>query len=155
MKDNKVEVEVKKYGRKELLIVSLILLIISLAGLAGGIILIVNGVMSGEVAQIIWKIIVGVILVILGGSIGWVSILMLFTAKDMMKNEQGNLKDTTNSAIGTANINKCDNCGRELEEGIAFCTHCGREVNGQIKCDCGEINNQTAEYCAKCGKNLK
>ncbi len=155
MKENKIPAEVKKYGRKELLVVALVLLLVSLIALAGGVALIVNGAMSGKVVQIVWKVIVGIILIILGGSIGWVAILMFFTAKDMMKNEQGNLKDETNSAIGTANVNKCDKCGRELSEGSTFCVNCGYEANGKIQCECGEMNNQDNEHCTKCGKNLK
>lgn len=155
MNKNEIEVKAKTYGRKELFIVAFVLLFISLAMLTGGVVLIANGAMSAKVVSIVWKVIVGAIIVVIGGMIGWVSILMMFTAKGLMKNDKGNLKDENNSALGTANANLCANCGNELGKGATFCAKCGREVGGKVQCECGEINPIDAEFCNKCGKALK
>ncbi len=152
---NKDVYQEKRYGKSQLLIVAIIVMLVSLAMLIGGIALFVNGCLSDGVINIIWKIVLGIILALFGGTLGWVSIMMLFTGISMIKVKDGNVKDVGNSGMGTVNILKCDKCGESLEEGSTFCPKCGTEVDGVIVCTCGEINSKENEFCKKCGKNLK
>ncbi len=143
-----------KYGRKALMITSIILIVLSLGVLAGGIALLVLGCISNETSQIVVKVPIGVVLILLGLTGGGFSIPMLFVSLSMIKTNSGSVKDG-NRAIGTVNILKCDKCGRELAENSTFCTNCGKEVNGKIICECKTVNDADAEYCAGCGKKLK
>lgn len=145
----------KRYDKGHLAIVGLIVAIIAIAGLVGGVWLFVQGCLVGGVWSTIWRIILGVILVFLGGSFGWVSVMILVTANSMIKVKDGNVSDVGNSAVGTVNINKCSKCGEKLEDEAEFCYKCGAEVDGMLKCTCGHKNKTDAEFCTKCGKNLK
>lgn len=145
----------KRIGRGHLIAVSIVIGIIALAMLIGGIILFVKGCLISGVWATIWRIVLGVVLALFGGSLGWVAVMMFFTGNSMMKVKNGNVKDVGNSAMGTINVLKCDKCGETLSNDSTFCTKCGTEVDGVIKCECGTINSQQNEYCKKCGKKLK
>ena len=57
-----------KYGKKELTIVSIIMILVSVAIMGAGIFLIVRGALNPNGAwQIIWRILLGVVSIILGG----------------------------------------------------------------------------------------
>lgn len=143
-----------RYGRRALIIFSSVLLTISVAILGCGIALLVLGCNSNETTQIVWKVSIGVVLILLSLTTGSISIVMLVTAINMIKTDNGNVKDG-NRAIGTVNILKCDKCGRELKDDSAFCEFCGKEVDGKKKCECGAVNDEEAEFCTSCGKKLK
>ena len=143
-----------KYGRKQLIAFAIVVLILSLAVLGGGIALVVFGSMSTEVGQIVWKVIVGALMILLGLAFSGLSITMLSTGISMLKINEGNVKDG-NRAKGTVNIVKCDKCGEELPDNATFCSKCGTPVDGMIKCECGAINKIDAQYCTSCGKKLK
>lgn len=145
----------KRYDKGHLAIVGIIVAILALAGIVGGIWLFVKGCIISGVWATIWRIALGSVLTLLGGSFGWVAIMILATANSMINVKDGNVSDVGNSAIGTVNINKCSKCGEKLEDEAEFCHKCGTEVDGIIKCDCGHKNKADAEFCIKCGKNLK
>jgi len=142
-----------KYGRKSLMTVSIVLLILCLAALGGGIAMIVVGATSGVLAKIIWMSIVGGILVILGAIFSIVAVYMFFVSMSMIKVDQGSVKDG-NRAKGTVNVVKCDKCGQELPDNAIFCSKCGTPVEGVKQCECGAVNKMDDEYCTACGKKL-
>lgn len=152
---NKNAYQEKRYGRGTLMTVAIIVAIVSLAMIVGGIWLFVRGCIVSGVWATIWRIALGVIIAIFGGSFGWVAIMMFFTSASMIKVKDGNVKDVGNSAMGTVNVLKCDKCGEALEDGSTFCTKCGTAVDGVVTCECGAVNSADNEYCKKCGKKLK
>ena len=142
-----------KLGKKHLLIFAIVLMVISLAALAGGIVMIVVGATSGIPLKIILMSIFGAILAILGVVFFIFSITMLFTSLGMINTKQGSVKDG-NRAVGTVNVVKCDKCGTELPDNATFCSQCGTPVDGAKQCECGAANVLDAQYCIKCGKKL-
>ena len=145
----------KRYDKGHLTIVGIVLALLAVAGLVCGTWLFVRGCIISGVWSTIWRVVLGAGLVFLGGSFGWVAIMILATANSMINVRDGNVSDVGNSAIGTVNINKCSKCGEKLEDQAEFCHKCGAAVEAHIKCDCGHANNTEAEYCIKCGKKLK
>ena len=137
--DKKAYVE-KRYDKGHLTIVGLVVAIIALAAVIGGVILFVKGCNASGVWPIMWRIALGIILTLFGGSIGWVAIMILVTANNMINVKDGNVSDVGNSAVGTVNINKCPKCGEKLEDEAEFCHKCGTEVDQLIKCGCGHKN---------------
>ena len=144
-----------RHDKGHLMVLGLIIFVISLAMIIGGVALIVRGVVIAKVSAIIWRAIVGGVLSLLGLTFGWVAIMIMLTAGSMIKVKDGNVSDVGNSAVGTVNINKCPNCGTKLDEDAEFCTNCGAQVEGYIKCECGCKNSLEAQNCKKCGKALK
>ena len=142
-----------RYGRKHLMMFSIVALLLSLGALAGGIVMIVLGATSGDTTKIIWMCVVGGVLALLGLVFTMFSIVMFFTSVSMIKVENGSVKDG-NRAIGTVNVLKCDKCGEELDDNSTFCVKCGTKVEGGKMCECGTLNNQDAQYCKSCGKQL-
>jgi len=145
----------KRYDKGHLTIVGIVVAIFALTGLVGGVWLFVNGCLISGIWSIIWRISVGIILVLFGGSLGWIAIMIFATANSMIKVKDGNVSDVGNSAMGTVNINKCSKCGEKLEDEAEFCYKCGAEVEGFVKCECGHKNKTDVEFCIKCGKKLK
>lgn len=145
----------KRIGRGHLIAVAVVVGVIALAMIIGGIVLFVKGCKISGVWATIWRIAIGIVLALFGGSLGWVAVMMFFTGNSLIKVKDGNVKDLGNSAIGTVNVLKCNKCGEQLPEDSTFCTKCGTEVDGVVVCDCGTINSQENEYCKKCGKKLK
>ncbi|MBQ7880628.1 MAG: zinc-ribbon domain-containing protein [Clostridia bacterium] len=145
----------KRYGRGHLILVAVIVAVISLAMLIGGVALFVHGCIVDGVWSTIWRIVLGVIMVLFGGSFGWVAIMMFATASAMIKVKDGNVSDVGNSAMGTVNVVKCTKCGQKLDNNATFCTKCGTQVEGVVKCECGTVNSTDNEYCKSCGKKLK
>jgi len=142
------------YGRKQLTITSIVILILSILALVGGIVLIVNGILHGKVVFKVLKIIGGSILTLLGLAFTYASFMALMTSLGMLKNNSMNVKDG-NRAIGTLNIFKCDKCGCENEENAKFCKQCGASFSEYVECECGTRNPVDAEFCKSCGKKLK
>ncbi len=142
------------YGKKQLIIVSSVILALGIAMLVGGIFILVHGIKACAVWSKVWRIILAVVLIFFGGVFGYASTMALLTSFGMMKNNSMNVKDG-NRAIGTLNVLKCDKCGHEVEEGAEFCNHCGASLADFIECECGTRNPKDATHCSKCGKELK
>ena len=141
------------YGKKSLLTVALVFLAVCLAALAGGIALLVLGCKSDPVGQIVWKVIVGAVLILAGLGGSGFAFYMLFVGMAMINNKNGSVKDG-NRAIGTANTTLCPKCGREVGENASFCNNCGEKLAETKQCECGALNNADAQYCSACGKKL-
>ena len=144
----------KRNDKGQLMIFGIVIAVIALAGLIGGIALFVNGFIVGGVWAKIWRIILGAVLALFGGTLGVVSFMMISTASSMINVKNGDVSDVGNSAMGTVNINKCSKCGQKLDDDATHCTKCGTQIDGVVKCECGAINSIENEYCKSCGKKL-
>ncbi len=146
----------KRYGKKELIATSVIVLIIALGIMAGGIALIVLGAINPDGAwQIIWRVLVGIVLVLLGVIVLSVSITMFAITRSMINNKDGNVSDVGNSAIGTININKCEKCGTKLSFDAKFCKECGEPLEHAVCENCGKQIQKGEKFCEACGKGVK
>ena len=153
-KEDKKVYQEASYGKKTLVVFSLVIAILGLGALAGGITLLVFGCISNVTSEIAWKVSVGVILILIGLAGSGIGTYMFLVSLGMMNIKRGNVKDG-NRAIGTVNVSKCQKCGRELDENATFCTNCGAPVDGKVKCEgCGTINSADAEFCSNCGRLL-
>lgn len=142
-------------GRTQLMIVSIIVFLLSVAMFIGGIVLVVKGCLAHGAINIIWRVILGALLILLGGTFVSVAVMMFFTSISMVKNGQGNVADATNTAVGTVGVAKCEKCGTQLDEKDEFCPKCGKKSAQYVNCaKCGAVNNADAEYCTKCGEKL-
>lgn len=78
-----------KYGKRKLAIISIIIGLLSLCAIAGGIALIVLGAINPFGAwQIVWRIIVGVIVLILGAVFLGIAITMFAVTQSMISLEK-------------------------------------------------------------------
>ena len=144
-----------KYGKKELTITSIVVLVLSLAILAGGVALVVLGAINNEgVWQIVWRILVGAVLVVLGGVMTGVGVTMFAVTRSMLNIDEGNVADG-NRAIGTVNVNKCDKCGTKLADNAKFCKKCGEAVEENVCSNCGKQISKGSQFCEECGKGVE
>ena len=62
-----------------------------------------------------------------------------------VKNEQPQVNDQS--------VNRfCENCGKLLPDGAAFCEYCGAKIAKEDKCsNCGHVFLNDARFCPKCG----
>jgi hypothetical protein len=144
-----------RHDKSHLQTVAVIALLVATLLIVGGIVLFVNGCQASGVWTKIWKIILGLAFVVPGVPVGIAGIMMLITASSMINVKDGSVADVGNSAMGTVNVLKCNKCGEKLDEDSTFCTKCGTEVEGLVKCECGCVNNVEDKYCKKCGLPLK
>ena len=50
-------------------------------------------------------------------------------------------------------MNKCPECGKELEDSAVFCSKCGTKLS--VTCPkCGKVLKAGAKFCSVCGANL-
>lgn len=142
------------YGKKTLTVMSVIVILLSIAAIVGGIVLFVQGCRVSGVGSKIWRIALGVVLALIGFVFGYASFMAFFTSLSMIKPNSGNVKDG-NRAKGTINILKCDKCGHENPINAEFCKNCGESMQDFIECECGTRCPKDAEFCTTCGKKLK
>ena len=152
MKDKNV----KNYnrGKKQLFTVSLIICLASILAIVGAVVLIVRGVQVNGIGSRVWRFVLAILLLIFGLIFGYAGFAAFFTSFGMMKQDSGNIKET-NRAIGTTNINKCDKCGHENEQGAQFCKNCGESMKDYLECECGTRSPKDSEFCSNCGKKFK
>ena len=144
-----------RYGKKALIAVGIIVMVLSLAGVAGGIWLIVKGAMNpGGAWEIIWRIAIGAIIAICGAIFFSIGITMLAITRSMMPAGEGSVADG-NKSIGTANVKLCSKCGTKLGEDEKFCKKCGEKVDNCHCENCGEEISKDSDFCPKCGKEIK
>lgn len=142
-----------KYGKRELTITSIIVMILSVVMLAGGIVSIVFGAINPNGAwQIIWRVLLGVILVIFGCIALGIGITMFAVTRSMINTDEGNVADG-NRAIGTINVRKCDKCGTKLNDDAKFCSKCGNLIEIKKCAKCGKEMKADAKFCEYCGKS--
>lgn len=136
--------------------ISAALIILGLGVLALSIFMVVNGVMnvsSGGAGRIV-EIVFGIILAIasvLGLAVG---IYLAVIGRAIVATHGSIAED--NLGKGTVNMNKCNNCGTEIQGNEQFCPNCGKSVlDKQICLSCGCTNTADAKVCTNCGKDLK
>ena len=143
-----------RYGKKALMIVGILVTVLSLAGLAGGVLLIVFGSMNPNGAwEIIWRIVLGSIIVIFGAIFFSIGITMLAITRSMINTIGGSVADG-NRAIGTINITKCPKCGEKLSDDSNFCKKCGEKIGIEICPNCGLPLPKDSKFCEHCGKEI-
>ena len=105
--------------KEQLKLVNIIVIAISVILLVTGIILTVNGT-SANLSVL--KIVFGIILILLG-LVGLGIGIYMSIITSAVKATEGSIAET-NSVKGTVNMNKCKNCGAEVEKGVEICSTC-------------------------------
>ena len=106
------------------------------------------------VFEIVWRVILGVVLFILGGIAFSVGITMFAITRSMINVDEGNVADG-NRAVGTVNVLKCEKCGTKLSDDAKFCKNCGEPVELSVCESCGTPIAKDAKFCEECGKELE
>ncbi len=145
-------------GKRQLIILSIIILILSIGFIAGAVVLIVSGAMdiaaSKDVLKIVLKMVFGVILFFVGAVGLALGIIMLWTGGSI-KAKFGNIAEL-NTLNGTVNMKKCPKCGSQIAENDDFCGVCGKHLEENIKCPhCGKQTESGKKYCVHCGKKIE
>lgn len=144
-------------GKRQLIWLGVIVLILALAFLGGGIALIVAG--AGAIAESaitvgVFEIIFGVVAILLGMIGAILAVVFLWTA-GAMKATQGNISED-NLGIGTINMIKCPNCGTAVKDGEEFCSNCGKSLKKTKTCPhCNAEIPADAKHCNKCGQEVE
>ncbi len=139
-----------KLGKKELTITSIVILLVSITIMGAGVFLIIRGALSPNGAwQIIWRVMLGVISIILGGILLGVGITMFAVTRSMINVDQeiGNIAKGTNFT--------CEKCGTKLSNDAKFCKECGEPVELTMCETCGKPIPKDAKFCKECGKGVK
>lgn len=141
-------------GRKLQALAKLLFCLIVLAGLAGGVFIIIGGIRAGSdpAAPILWG--VGVLLASVLG--GWLSSLPLYglgVTVEYAENDMGNRSVSRSRLLSTAEW-KCS-CGATNPDADGVCSRCRRPrptVSGSRvwTCTCGAINPDSRDYCDSC-----
>jgi len=145
-------------GKKQLIWLSVLVLVLSVGIITGGVFLIVSGATDiyggGTTAiSIVLKIVGGTVL-FCGGGVGLALGIMMLWTGGVLKATQGSIAED-NLGIGTVNMMKCSKCGCEAKAGETFCGSCGNPLSKTKKCECGTENTADKKFCSKCGKAIK
>ncbi len=144
-----------KFGKKQLTITSIVVLVLSVALLAVGVFVVVRGALNPNGAwQIIWRVLLGVISLLIGGVLLGVGITMFAVTRSMINVEQGSVSDIGSRAIGAENVNKCEKCKTVLSDDAKFCKACGEPVELEMCERCGKPILKGSKYCEECEKGV-
>ena len=144
-----------RYGKKALIIVGIVVMVLSLAAFVGGILLIVFGSLNPNGAwEIIWRVVLGSMMVIFGAIFFCIAVSMLSITRTMMPSGEGSVADG-NRSIGTANVKLCPKCGAKLDKDAKFCQKCGEKLELDFCPNCGHPISKGSAFCDKCGKEIK
>ena len=106
--------------KNQLGFISAIIIAISVILGVVGIILIVNAVGTDLiVSKLVWGIVLAVL-----GLIGLGFGIFFSIINSSLKATQGNIAEDNSIAKKTVNMNKCQNCGAEVEAGKTICAKC-------------------------------
>ncbi len=142
--------EEKRYGKTTLVLFSVFVLALSVAGVFGGVFAVLH--MSHWVKYVIVSVagVVSLALAIWG-------LTMIIIAFSMTGNSKS-VRDV-NASKGTAYDRLCDQCGRVITKNAQFCEHCGAKQHsglGLRSCpNCKTKNSAGAAFCEKCGYEFK
>ena len=144
-------------GKRQLIWLSVILLILAVGFFAGGVVLVVSGAMdiaaAGDVFKIVIKFVFGVVLIILGLLGITLGIVMIWTG-GAIKAKFGNIAEL-NTLNGTVNMKKCPKCGAAIAKDDDFCGVCGKHLEEKIKCpNCKKQTEASKKHCTHCGEKL-
>lgn len=139
-------------GKKNLIILGIILTILTVLCIVGAVLCIVNGAVNSKW----WLLVIGALLFIIGLIGIFVCVTFLWTAFSL-KATKGNLKEgNIPLENGTINAKRCQNCGEDIKDDDEFCPKCGKPTSGKKICaNCKAENNATARVCTKCGQELE
>ncbi len=104
-------------GKKQLIWLSIIVLVVSIGILAGGIALIVSGanaIVDADVLSIVLQIVGGSIMS-MAGLVGVVLAIVMVWTGGSLRATRGNIAEDNSLAKGTINMEKCQKCGCETK----------------------------------------
>jgi len=104
----------------QLKFVGILTLILGLALAITGLVLLFNSNIGADLNVL--KLVVGIILIVLGVSGLGLGVALTWIAYSV-KATHGSIAED-NLGKGTVNMNKCENCGAEVEAGVKICTKC-------------------------------
>ena len=104
----------------QLRLIGIIILVLGIVfGIAGVVLLATSGI--GEKLSVL-KLVLGIVFMILGvAGIGF-GLYFTWMASALIATKGSIAED--NLAKGTVNMNKCENCGAEVEPGVKICAKC-------------------------------
>ena len=146
-------------GRKQLIGISIGIIVLSVIFVAVGVLLIVLGAKNiasaTSIAGKIMQIVFGVLITLIGMAGVAFGVIFLCTGS-AIKATDGNIAVDNSLAKGSANMTKCDYCGSEIKGSEKFCGNCGHTLLAGKTCEnCGATNDKDAKVCTECGKDLK
>ena len=143
--------------KKQLIALSVIVLVLSFLAFAGAVVLIIFGAINLAKASYVAgaiELVFGVILFFLSNAGLIFGITFTWTGSSL-KALHGSIQED-NLAIGTVNMKKCRNCGTELEGDEKVCPNCGKSVLETVVCpECKTENSAKNKKCKNCGTDLK
>ena len=145
-------------GKRQLIILSVIILILALGFFAGGVVLIVSGAMDIAAAQeafkIVLKLVFGVVMVLIG-IVGLILGIVMVWTGGAIKAKFGNIAEL-NTLNGTVNMKKCPTCGAAIMENDDFCGVCGKRLEQIVVCpNCKKETDSSKKHCTHCGEKIK
>ena len=142
--------------KKQLIGIAIAIFALSLALLAGGIVLIIfsaKAIGTITLFRVILRIVIGALLILIGlCSFGY---FVAFAATGgAIVATKGSLKED-NLAMGTVGVKKCQSCGCELDDDVKFCPSCASPQSQTKQCPaCNATCAIDASNCHECGKEF-
>ena len=141
-------------GKSRLTILAIGAIILGLVGMIGGIMLLTSSLKGDDVVKTIIISVLGGILALGGVAVLAYAVYWLIISR-ALKATKGSLKMDNVAMAGTVNMNKCPNCGVEINDTMKRCPNCGQYLSDTKVCkECGTTNIASAKMCTNCGKPL-